>query len=207
MSTVLSRREALRQVALLMGGALSAPAVLGVLNGCSAKPSAGFKPVFLTEAQGTIVADIAEIMIPRTDTPGAVDVGVPAFIDRMLKDTYPKEDQERFLAGLAAFEAQSQKEHQREFLKVETDKRAALVQTVHDAAVAVEQEASRGPGQFPRPFILMMKELTLLGYFTSEPGATQVLQWTPLPGPYQGCIPLEQAGKGRTWAEEQSRRF
>ena len=61
--------------------------------------------------------------------------------------------------------------------------------------------------QLPRPFMLMVKELTLLGYFTSEVGATQVLQYNPLPGPYRGCVPLAQAGNGRLWAEEQSRRF
>jgi hypothetical protein len=146
-------------------------------------------------------------MIPRTDTPGALDVGVPAFIDRMLKDAFPKEDQQRFLSGLTHFEAQSQREHQRTFLKLNPDKRAALIQTVHDAAVVAEQEAARASTQIGRPFILMVKELTLLGYFTSETGATQVLQYNPAPGPYQGCIPLSQAGKGKTWADEQSRRF
>ena len=52
-----------------------------------------------------------------------------------------------------------------------------------------------------------MKELTLLGYFTSEPGATQVLQYRPSPGAYQACIPLAQAGNGKTWATETSRPF
>jgi hypothetical protein len=53
----------------------------------------------------------------------------------------------------------------------------------------------------------MVKELTLLGYFTSEPGATQVLQYRPVPGAYHACVPLTQAGKGKTWATETSYRF
>ena len=67
----MNRREALQQVAWLMGGAISAPAVLGVLSGCTPKAGASWKPAFLTEAQGAMVAEVAELMIPRTETPGA----------------------------------------------------------------------------------------------------------------------------------------
>lgn len=214
MKTVIDRREAIRRVALLMGGAVSAPAILGVLAGCSAEPDsaepgteAEWKPTFLTEAQAALVAEVAEIMIPRTNTPGAKDVGIPAFIDKMLKDAYPKDEQARFVAGLADFETQAKREHGRTFLELEPALRAALVKQVHDPAVEVEREATLPVAERGRPFILMMKELTLLGYFISEPGATQVLQYRPVPGAYHACIPLAQAGKGRTWATETSYRF
>lgn len=208
-NTVISRREAIRRVALLMGGAVSAPAILGVLAGCSPEPAADaeWKPAFLTQAQAALVAEVAEIMIPRTDTPGAKDVGIPAFIDKMLKDVYPKDDQARFFAGLADFEARAKREHGRAFLELEPAPRAAMVKQIHDPAVEAERESTLPPAERHRPFILMMKELTLLGYFTSEPGATQVLQYRPIPGAYHACIPLAQAGKGRTWATETSYRF
>lgn len=206
-NTVLSRREAIRRVALMMGGAVSAPAILGLLSGCSAEPppskNAEWKPVFLTLAQSALVAEVAEIMIPRTDTPGAKDVGIPAFIDKMLKDAYPKDDQERFVTGLADFEAQAKREHGRAFLELEPALRTAMVKQVHDPAV----EAERKSADRRRPFILMTKELTMLGYFTSQPGATQVLQYRPVPGAYHACVPLAEAGKGRTWATETSYRF
>ncbi|TLY53848.1 MAG: gluconate 2-dehydrogenase subunit 3 family protein, partial [Gammaproteobacteria bacterium] len=96
----MNRREVLQQVAWLMGGTLSAPAVLGVLEGCRAAENAAWKPQFLSERQAELVAEVAEIMIPRTATPGAKDVGVPAFIDAMLKEAYPREDRERYLSGL-----------------------------------------------------------------------------------------------------------
>lgn len=209
MKTVMSRRDAIKHVALLMGGAVSVPAILGVLNGCSAKPGADadWKPVFLTHEQGALVAEVAEIMIPRTDTPGAKDIGIPAFIDTMLKDAYSKDEQERFVAGLADFEAQAQSEHGRAFLELEPGQRAAMVKRVHDPVAEAEKQSDIPPGERRRPFILTMKELTLLGYFTSEPGATQVLQYNPIPGAYQACVPLEQAGNGKTWATETSQRF
>jgi len=202
----MNRREALQQVAWLMGGAISAPALLGILNGCTSKPAAGWKPVFLNEAQGALIAEIAEIMIPRTDTPGAKDVGIPAFIDLMLKDAYAKEDQDKFLAGLKEFEAQAQDKHGLPFMQLDPSQRTSLVQASNDVATAAARLYT-GDGLPPRPFILMTKELTLLGYFTSQIGATQVLQYNPVPGPFHGCVPLAEAGNGKTWALETSSRF
>ena len=205
----MNRREAIRRVALLMGGAVSAPAILGVLAGCKAEPDTGvaWKPVFLTAAQAAVVAEVAEIMIPRTDTPGATDVGIASFVDKMMKDTYSKDEQQRFVAGLADFEARAKRERGRAFLELEPAQRAAQVKQVHDPAVEADRESTVPLEKRRRPFILTMKELTLLGYFTSEPGATQVLQYRPVPGAYQACIPLAQAGNGKTWATETSYRF
>ena len=202
MSATINRREALRYVAGLMGGALSAPAVLGVLSGCSAKtPSAGWKPVFLSEPQAEVVTQIAEIMIPRTDTPGAIDVGVPAFIDLMLKDAYAPAGQKTFVSGLTEFDTSSG------FLKLEPAQRIAAVRTAHDAAVAEHKKLKLPTSREQRPFILMMKELTLLGFFTSEVGATQVLQYQQVPGALRVCVPFSEAGNGKTWALETSTPF
>jgi hypothetical protein len=125
----------------------------------------------------------------------------------MLKDVYPKDEQARFVAGLADFETRAKREHGRTFVELEPALRAALVKQAHDPAVEVEREATLPVAKRGRPFILMTKELTLLGYFTSEPGATRVLQYRPVPGAYHACVPLKQAGKGKTWATETSYRF
>lgn len=205
----MNRREAIRQVAWLMGGVVSAPAILGVLSGCSPKeqPGIAWKPVFLSEGQGAVVAEVAELMIPRTDTPGAGDVGVPAFIDLMLKDCYPKEDQERFIRGLNALDEDAKAAHGKGFMQLVPEQRMALVQKVHDAAAAEERNMSAPPAELERPFVLMMKELSMLGYFTSKVGATQVLQYVAVPGAFHACIPVAEAGNGRSWAVETSTRF
>ena len=193
----MDRREALRRTAILMGGVVSAPAIMGVLKGCAAKPGIDWKPEFLNEDQASIITQVSDIIIPRTDTPGAKDVGVPSFIDQMLKEVYSKEDQDRFTQGLEAFNAEAQKAHGDDFSDLDEEDQAAFVKKMHDEAINAERSADTAP---PRPFILMMKELTMLGFFTSEPGATQVLQYVPVPGAYKGCIPLSEAGNGRTWA-------
>ena len=192
----MDRREALKRTAWIMGGAVSAPAIMGILKGCTAKPTIDWTPVFLSSDQGALVSQVAEIIIPKTDTPGAKDVGVPGFIDQILKECYKKEDQDKFLAELKAFDDEAKKEYGDPFIELDAEQQAAFVKKVHDAAVNTDDVGT--PPE--RPFILTLKELTMLGYFTSEPGATQVLQYSPVPGAYKGCIPVGEAGNGKTWA-------
>lgn len=192
----MNRREALRRTAMIMGGAISAPAMLGVLKGCKAEPTINWQPEFFTREQGALITEVAEIIIPATDTPGAKEVGVPGFIDKMLKDVYSKQEQENFLAAMKAFDDRAKEERGDSFIDLGPEDQVAFVNKVHEEAVNAHKT---DPSQ-PRPFILMAKELTMLGFFTSEPGATQVLQYSPVPGAYKGCLPIEEAGNGKTWA-------
>ena len=201
-ATHMNRREALRRVAWLMGGTVSAPLILAVQKGYSATTPADGKSSLLTPSQTVVVSAVAEIMIPRTDTPGAIDTGVPGFIDLMLRNAYADEDRTRYLNGLDAFDAAAEVEHRRKFVALESLRQIALVRKFHDAAVAEERRLDGLPGHLQRPFILMTKELTLLGFFTSRAGATQVLQYQAVPGSYHACVPLAQAGSGKTWAVE-----
>jgi gluconate 2-dehydrogenase gamma chain len=205
---ILNRRQVLQRVAYLMGGAISAPAVLGVLNGCSPKPpQVSWQPAVLTKEQAALASAVAEIIIPRTDTPGANDVGVPEFIDSMLKDVYTQEDRERYVAGLKELDDASRAAYGKAFVDANGSQQKELVKQFHDEAVAVELAYDPRPANLQRPFILMTKELTMLGFFCSEPGATQVLQYVQVPGSYQACVPLAEAGNGKAWAQEVMGRF
>ena len=208
MNSEMNRRELLQRVAWIMGGAISAPAVLGVLNGCSAKQEeAAWTPKFFSKEQGALVAEVVEIIITRTDTPGAKEAGVPAFIDGILNDAYEEQDRQRFVSGLKAFDDAARTAHGKGFVELPKQQQSELVRKFHDEAVAAELALETRPSYLQRPFILMTKELTMLGFFTSEPGATQVLQYAAVPGGFQACVPLAQAGNGKTWALEASRRF
>jgi hypothetical protein len=190
----MNRREAIERTALILGYAISAPAMMGILNGCKATPELAFKPVFLTEEQARLVGEIAEVIIPKTDTPGAKDAGVPAFIDTMLKDVYKQEDKDKFIAGLNSFNEEAKKSAGSDFVDLDPSKQVEFFKSVHDPAVAGFKTGEIKE----RPFVLMIKELTCLGFFTSELGATQVLQYEAVPGAYRGCVPLAEVGK--TWA-------
>lgn len=218
----MNRREVLQRAALLTGGAISAPAAFAVLNGYAKEPSPDWKPAVLGANELAVVSRIADMMIPRTDTPGALDVGVPAFIDGILKDVYSQDARERFLQGARDFDATAREAQHKPFVKLSPQQQKALVQKSQDAAIADEralserkqkalvqeirdaamlpQRTETAPATHQRAFILTVKELALLGFFTSQPGATQVLQYEAIPGAYHGCLPVNQAGNGKRWA-------
>lgn len=176
----------------MMGGALSSSAIAGVMQGCSAKKSLEWQPMFLSQEQAVATAEVAERIIPATDTPGAKDAGVPEFIDTMLNDIYTEEEQQNFLDGLEGLEKQSEESFGSSFSNLEDGQKDEVLKKMADATVDYQGEG--------KPFFLMAKELTMLGFFTSEVGATQVLQYVQVPGYYEGCIPVEEAGNGKTWA-------
>lgn len=196
MNQLIDRREALKKTALFLGAAVSASAIAGILNGCKATPDLNYKPVFFNEDEARLVSELADIILPKTDTPGAKELGVPNFIDKMLNECYKQEDQERFKTGLAAFDEEAKKAHGDSFIYCKPEDQVAHITKSIQAAI---DESKANPGT-KRPFILMAKELTMLGYFSTQVGAENVLQYEAVPGSYKGCIPLKEAGKGRTWA-------
>jgi len=199
----MNRREAIQKAALALGYVISAPALTGVLNGCKASPELTYKPDFFNQDQARLVSELTEIILPKTSTPGAKDAGVPGFIDSMLKEVYSKGEQEKFLKGIAEFDDDARKTYGDSFADCNHSDQVALVKKHHDAALVNNKNDgatgwwNAGSGA-EKPFILKIKELTLLGFFTSQPGATEVLQYNPVPGPYKGCVPLAQVGKA--WA-------
>jgi gluconate 2-dehydrogenase gamma chain len=199
----MNRREALQRTALALGYAVTGPALIGMLNGCKAAPELNYTPQFFTAEQALLVAELAEVLIPKTDTPGAKDAGVPAFIDGILKEVYPQADKDRFVKGLTAFDEEAKKIYGESFALCTAEEKTAYVKKHHEEALSKSSGGGsvgwwRAGSDGGKPFILEVKELTLLGFFTSQAGATQVLQYNQAPGPYKGCVPVAEVGKG--WA-------
>jgi iron-sulfur cluster repair protein YtfE (RIC family) len=193
----MNRREALQRVALLMGGAVSAPLLNAVLSGCASgtrqleKP---WSPQTLSAEQNELVTAIAEMIIPSTDTPGAQAAAVNEFIDLLLTEWYPMEERNRFMNGLNALATRFQQLHGKKFLEGTAEQQAALLTELDNEAIA-----ARRRGEQDVPFFGMMKEMTLVGYYTSAIGMTEEHEFQPATDRFEGCIPLGRVGK--TWAE------
>lgn len=198
----MNRREAIQRTAMILGYAVTGPAMVGVLNGCRAVPELTFKPVFLTEDQAQLVVALCEVIMPKTDTPGAVEAGVPRFIDDMLLSVYTQIEKDRVAKGFSDFNDESKAAYGDVFAAAKKEDQIALVKKHHEALAGKSGDSSAGwwraSGGGEKPFMVEMKELILLGFFTSQPGATEVLQYNQSPGPYKGCVPLTEVGK--TWA-------
>ena len=199
----MTRREAIQHASLVLGYAISAPAIGAVLNGCKAAPDLAFKPIFFSKEQAVLVSELSEIILPKTTTPGAKDAGVPGFIDSLLGEVYSQEDRNKFINGLSEFDAEAEKTYGNKFVDCDHEEQISLFKKHHDEAIT--KSAGDGPTGWwnsgagaDKPFVMKIKELTILGFFTSELGATKVLQYNQVPGPFQGCVPLTQVGKA--WA-------
>lgn len=167
----MNRREVIKSVALMFGGTLSAPTLMAMNHWEQATtPTTNAAAFSLTATQQKIVAEVAEMIIPKTNTVGAKDVGVPAFVEMMLKDCYLPPDHQRFLEGLTSLE-------QMKFLELnEAERRGALKMMEQQT-----KEQMKTPSKTV-PFWRLIKELTLLGYFTSEAGVKASFEYVQIPG-------------------------
>ena len=188
---MIERRDILRRAAWLLGGAVSAPAALAILQGCSAKEAApgapAYAPKTLRADHFAVVSEIAEIMIPESNSSGARDVGVPAFIDEVLGAVYDPESVRLFNDGCAEFLTAAQARGNKPFLEQSLPERTAYVK--HSLETALGDESSH------KPFILVVRELALLGFYTSEKGINENKEYVAVPGEFHGCVPVSQLKK------------
>ena len=191
---MMDRRELLSRASMMLGGFITASAASGILAGCAAMPEPveGAKSGFLTPAEMTTVTAMADQILPKTDTPGALDVGVPAFIDRMLTGYYTDKERGIFRAGLAAVSTDAAELREKSFAALTSDDQIALM-TNYDREAYTPRAATSDP-----QFFRLFKELTLLGFCTSKVGATTLMRYEQTPGPFKGDVPVSTIGK--VWA-------
>lgn len=175
----MNRREAVRNISLILGSALSAELTAG-LHGQVLHTGA---PLPVSPGQEALLAEAADTIIPSTDTPGAKAAGVEKFILRVLRDCYRPEAQMRFHEGLSRLDGSARSAHGKGF--------ADLTQSQKHAVML-------GATKADRPFFVLLKQLTVAGYFTSEIGATKALAYLPIPGKFQGETRLQPGQKA--WA-------
>jgi gluconate 2-dehydrogenase gamma chain len=142
----------------------------------------------LTAQQLNLLAKLVDCVIPDTDTPGASKAGVPQFIDYMLGNFHGAAKTDTFTTGMAALDALCTQISGQGLAATDSLKITALL-------MDLERQENDSPA---RSFALWLKELTVLGYYTSEIGASQELHYLAIPGSYSSCIDFKEGM--RTWA-------
>ncbi|HVS16622.1 MAG TPA: gluconate 2-dehydrogenase subunit 3 family protein [Thermoanaerobaculia bacterium] len=182
----LDRRQLLQRLSLLLGGAISAPVATGLLAGCRTPP-AGQPGRVLDASRLRAAGALAERILPRTDTPGALDAGVERFVDEMLAGYLGADERALYLDGLDRLEARAQARQGRSFVACSAEEQESLVAELDELAFG--GRASDGEQAEDARFFRLHKELTVAGFYTSEVGQLQELRPMPL-GEHLPDVPL-----------------
>lgn len=195
----MNRRELLLAAISTMAGVMVGSPTLRVIAGEA--PTASASRVVLQGHQPEMVRVLAEMIIPATDTPGAIEAGVPRFIEMMVADWYTDTERGIFLDGLTALDASCRTAYGTDFLGCSAEQRVAALSEAEKSAVAYVSPLP--PGFLATmaklidertPFFAKLKELTVVGYFSSELGATEFLEYNPMPMRYDGDFDFAKVG-------------
>ena len=189
---LVTRREAIRRVSALLGGTV----LVGQsawLTGC-ATLAPGSRRVF-SESDIALLDEIADTILPETKTPGAKAAGVGPFMALMVEEAYDPREQVVFREGLETLERESRMQNGGGFIASSPAQRLTLLERLDREAI----EYMGRPGADARPhYFRMMKELAMLGYFTSEIGYTQAMRYAETPGRWEPSVPY--AAGDKAWA-------
>ncbi len=205
----MNRREALKHTTLIMGYAISGSTVAAVLNSCKSEPELDWNPVLFSKQQAAVVTEITERILPKTDTPGAKDLRLAVFVDKMAKDLFIEEDQQQFKAWVDAFDKDCEEIYGKSFVNCKEEEQVEVLMKYEKNTPVLKpsiwgfptNETGDEPetGREPVSYYRTLKDLTLLGYYSSEAVGKNILSYDPLPGIYQPCIPVSQVGN--VWTE------
>lgn len=188
----MNRREAITQVSWILGGTIIGAGIF-LETGC--KSSTEQAKDFFDAETIALLNEMGETILPKTSTPGAKEAKVGEFMAVMVKDCYTEDDQKIFREGINKLEKQCKDENGKNFMECTPQERTKLFVKM-DGLQKTYMEG-KTPEQ-PSHYFRMVKELTLLGFFTSEIGSTKALRYIESPGSYDGDVPYKKGD--RLWA-------
>lgn len=187
----MDRKEAISRIGLLLGGTVVGSGIF-IQTGCTST-SEQVNEIF-NQDQVILLNEIGETILPATDTPGAKAADVGGFMAIVVKDCYSMDEREIFLNGIDELNKACIQKNDKEFMKCNYSQRKNIL-----SSLDAEQEIymANKKKEDPNHYFRMMKELTLLGFFTSETGATKTLRYLKVPTTYKGCISYKKGD--RAW--------
>ena len=214
----MDRRRALRNIGLTTGFVAASPALLSLLQSCTAE-KASWIPEFFTPEEGIALTNIVDVIIPKTDTPSASEVNVPQFIDRYIIEVEFEKDQKRYkrrMAGLvnqlkskynedlSEITAEQYEEIVADNLKIKGDKRKELNERISIEGNEVELDNAEKKEEDNEALafgmINYLRWTTINAWKNSQKIGEEVLAYDPVPGIYNGCVPLEEVTQGKAWS-------
>ena len=166
------------------------------LQSCKAEPRLGWTPEFLDEDEAIFIRTIVDLMLPRTDTPGALDVKVDIFIDRVFARLYDEEGKGYIRNQIAEFNQECIDMHGAKFIDLSKDQQIAFMERAELNSGKFSGSVWGTPvgPQEQIGFYRSLKSTAIWAFFSSEEIGKNVLNYDPVPTMYKGCIPLDDVG-------------
>ncbi len=186
----MNRREAVQYISVLLGGTiLGAEAFIGCKSGDKGSS------VAFSQEDVAFLDEVADTILPTTKTPGAKAAKVGEHMRVMVTDCYEPADQKIFRDGMNDLQERAKKNFDKDFMELNQQQRLEILNKLDAEQKETMKTLKSGD---PKPYFRLMKELTLLGYFTSEIGCTQARRYIETPGKWEACIPYQKGD--RAWA-------
>jgi hypothetical protein len=173
----MQRRSAIKTIALSIGSTIVLPSWANAWN----KESISNSQFIISSSQETVLAEIVETIIPKTDTPGAKDLNIHQFTTKMVTDCYDKKSQDIFSKGIDLVDAAAKKDYSKTFIDCDAKQRLAILNKLSNS----ENNDEKG-------FIRLVKNLTIQGYLNSEYVMTNLRVYEFAPARYHGCVPVKK---------------
>lgn len=206
----MERREALRNIGFGSAAIFGSSVLFGALQGCSSVPDINWVPIYFSAEEAAQLEKICEGICPKTDTPGALDAGVPSHLDKAMSATANEAETRLMKQGLSVFAENFDKNQEVGLYEATTEQMTSVINGYfkkyeEDPSILRSlREAMREENPTLTPelqealFVTQVVDSTFWSYFTSELVGETVMRYDPVPGVYEGCIPYE-AGQ-RAWS-------
>jgi Gluconate 2-dehydrogenase subunit 3 len=178
--TMPNRRVAIQQLLMIWAGAALLPSCMQEEE----KVSIPLKSIRVEPADEKMLAELAEIILPKTDSPGAKELAAHLFTLKMVDVCYTKENQDKYIRGLKDFESWVMKKTGKTFTVISPSEKQSLV---------AEMDKQKPTGEGISFFYQSTRKLTILAYTTCEYYLTRIRGYKMIPGKFQGCVPLKTA--------------
>jgi len=196
----MNRRAALKKSALAIGVAAGAPSLLSLLQSCSQQDRLTWTPEFLMEDQAKFISAFVDFLLPKTQTPGGLDVKADIFIDMVYAKTFDPEGQKEVVADITKFNEDCKAKFGNIFAQLSQEEKKACFQE-HEANSPKFPKTVWGGAVGPKEplsFYRRLKSMALMAYFSSEEIGKNLLSYDPIPGEYKGCFPISE--EFNTWS-------
>jgi hypothetical protein len=207
----MDRRAALKNLSLGLGATIAGPSLINILASCSS-PREGWVPTFFTPNQGEVLTRVVDVIFPVSEIPGGLDVNVPELIDVMYRDVESVDNQKTYQKGMDLFIEEFEGEMSKSIDKASTEDVAVLFGTYFNLDADGQAKAKSLRYADPKDlneadtkkhyiynFLMSTRDYTIFGYYSSEKVGKEVLNYDPIPGGFDPCVPLDELG-GKSWS-------